>query len=128
ERISAWRLPVAADFWGRDEDLGLLFPERDLFRPGDSAWVKGYLRRPVTTGTVALRNVELALELVSPTGELSQTLRVKSNDYGAVAHRLRIPAAAQLGYWTLRLRRGKQVYATASVRVAEVRPTEFEVG
>ncbi len=127
EPIGFWRIPVATDFWGSERDIALLFPERDLFRPGEKAWVKGYVRRPAPSGTVPLANEKLTLLLTDPGGEVLTSIPVQTNDFGAVQTRLEIPGSAKLGYFTVTLARGEDPLTAAGIQVAEYRPSEFEV-
>lgn len=127
DRIDQWRIPVDTGFWGKDEDIALLFPERDLFRPGDRAWIKGYVRRPVSSGTVPVQGERFVLRVRGPSGEKVQELPVQSSTYGAFAAALEIPRSAALGYWTLELFCDKNILTSSTIRVAEYRPSEFEV-
>ncbi len=127
DAIGEWRLNVATDFYGDEEDLAFLFPERDLFRPGEKAWLKAYVRRPGRVGNAPIKEEKFDLVLVSPSGEEVERVPVRSSRFGAVSAQLTIPATAQLGDFTAQLRRGEQPLASTTLQVAEFRPAEFEV-
>ncbi len=125
--IDSWRLDVHTDFHGDQQDLAFLFPERDLFRPGETAWLKAYIRRPTVKGNAMMANTALSIALVSPDGETVTHKDVSSNRFGAVAAQLKVPQSGALGYWTAQLKRGKEVLASSALQVAEYRRSEFEV-
>lgn len=127
EAIGGWSLAVETDFYGEQQDLAHLFPERDLFRPGEQAWFKAYVRRPSRAGNVVLPREALELRLLSPDGEISHIKKVTTNGFGALAARLKIPRSGQLGQWSVELRRGEKVLANTLLQVAEFRPAEFTV-
>lgn len=127
ETIGPWRLPVSTDFWSKVRDQALVFAERDLFRPGESAWIKGYVRRPARTGSAVLPPETLSLRLTDPNGEVSSTLSVKTNEFGAFSGKLTFPVAAQVGGWSVALLRGPEELGRAEVAVRMYRPAEFEV-
>ena len=125
--MDSWRIPVTTDFYGDPEDIAFLFPERDIFRPGEKAWVKAYLRRPGRVGNELVVGEALSVSLVSPDDELVRSHKVTTNSYGAASAQLKIPASGRLGYWNVQLRRGEEVLASSSIQVAEFRRSEFSV-
>lgn len=127
DTIGSWRIGVDSDFYGDVEDRAFLFPERDLFRPGERAWLKAYVRRPDTAGYRPLAGESLDLNLYTASGELASTQKVKTNRYGAVSAQVLIPGSAALGYWSAQVKRGEQLLASTHLQVAEYRAAEFEV-
>jgi alpha-2-macroglobulin len=127
ETVGGYRIPVPTDFYGQAAELAYLFPERDLFRPGESLWVKAYVRRPGPRGQELVTEHAYQLALVSGDGERLQTLEVKTNTFGALAARLTIPRAASPGYFSLLLLEGERELANQGIQVAEFVPAEFQV-
>ncbi len=127
QTLGGWRIDAPTDYYGDPGDLASLFPERDLFRPGEQAWLKGYVRRPVSAGSQPLTNRDYTLELVSPDGEVVSSQKARTNRFGAISSRLTIPGSAALGYWNVRLKEGATHLASAHLQIAEFRAAEFEV-
>jgi uncharacterized protein YfaS (alpha-2-macroglobulin family) len=127
ENIGPWRLPVDTDFWSEVSDRALVFAERDLFRPGESAWIKGYVRRPSSTGNAVLPPEALTLTLTGPDGEVTQKHEVRTNQFGAFSAKLEFPLTATRGGWTIALLRNQQELGRTNVAVRSYRPAEFEV-
>ena len=127
DSVGGWRLPVMSDFRGEDRELAQLFPERDLFRPGESFWLKGYLRRPAEVGNVVVVGESVELRLLAPDGEQVQKVSEKTNSFGAFAARLAFPRSGSLGQWTVQLWRGERELASVGLQLAEFRAAEFEV-
>ncbi len=127
DSMGEWRLPVSTDFYGKLRDVAFLFPERNLFRPGESFRVKGYLRRPGLAGNKILINEALQLVLQSPDGEILQIKEVQTNTFGGYSAQFALPSSAPPGYFSLSTRRGKEVLTTSTLQVANYRPAEFEV-
>jgi len=127
EIIDGYRIPVATDFYGEASELAYLFPERDLFRPGESFWVKAYVRRAGASGQTIVRDRTYQLALVTGSGERVQTLQVKTNQFGAIAAELTVPRAAPLGYATLLLLDGERQVASEGIQISEFVPAEFQL-
>ena len=127
DTIGPWRLPVDSDFWSDVSDRALVFAERDLFRPGESAWIKGYVRRPARTGMELLPPEALTLVLTSPDGEATQKLAVRTNQFGAFSGKLDFPLTAPRGGYVITLLRDKEELGRTEVAVRSYRPAEFEV-
>lgn len=124
--IDPWRIPTSTDFYGKRSDTAFLFPERDLFRPGQSAWIKGYIRRPSAIGNDVVRGKKYTLSLEGPSGGRIQSVPVTSNDYGAVAAKITIPQTAPLGFFSVKLEEGREVLGAREIQVAEYEAAEFE--
>jgi len=132
QTIGSWRIAVDCDFWNDEHDLAFLFPERDLFRPGEKAWIKAYVRRPQTSGNRPLVEQALTLTLQSPSGEIVEQKQLTTNAFGAASTQITIPGSAALGYFSVLLHRApspeqSEPLASTSLQVAEFRPAEFEV-
>jgi len=127
ETIGPWRLPVDTDFWSDVRDRALVFAERDLFRPGESAWIKGYVRRPGRAGNDILPPESLTLQVSGPEGEVEQKLTVRTNQFGAFSGQVAFPLTAAHGGWTIAVLRGEEELGRTDVAVRSYRPAEFEV-
>lgn len=127
DAMGEWSLPVQTDFYGSTHDQAELFLERDLFRPGESGSVKGYLRRPIKSGNLPLAGERVELVLQAPDGSEVSRSPVVTNEYGAFGYEITVPGASPLGYFSLTLERQGQRLTSAHLQVAEFRPAEFEV-
>lgn len=126
ETVDGYFLPVPTDYYGSAQDRAFLFAERDLLRPGDAFWIKGYVRRLGLTGNAVLSGQEYRLVLLSPEGAEVQSKAVRSSDFGSFSARLQVPLTAPLGYFQVVLRKGKSELAQTHLQVAEYVPAEFK--
>lgn len=126
ETVEGYFLPVATDFEGERHDRVFLFPEREILRPGDAFWVKGYVRQTGAEVSSPRAGAPFKVVLMSPEGTEIQALDVRTNEFGALSTRLQIPLSAPLGYFQVALREGKKLLGQAGVQVAEYVPAEFK--
>ncbi|NRA34202.1 MAG: hypothetical protein HRU17_12755 [Polyangiaceae bacterium] len=127
DSFGSWRIPVTTDFYGGNRDIAFLFPERNLFRPGESFRVKGYIRRPGVSGNEVPVGDELSIILSSPANEQLAKVEVTTNAFGGYWAKFKMPATAQTGYFRLTVKRGLETLTTSQVQVANYRRAEFEV-
>ncbi len=135
--IGPWRLPFAPELGPVDPVTVFLFTERGVYRPGDEVWVKGIARRAAddassAAGSQGVVKGRFKLKLQSPNGTVALEKDVSSGEFGSFATRLRVPASAELGDWSVSaqlLDASRQVGPGAvTFSVAEYRPSEFKVG
>ncbi len=113
-----------------DRDMSYGISDRPLYKPGDTAHLKFYLRNigyfqpdeskyASRTGTLTLFNGR---------GEEAMKLQnLKTDALGAVESKIIIPKDAVLGNWRADFRIGNKIAASVNLRVEEYRKPEYEV-
>lgn len=131
-------VPVAFSPWTGDPSPGdsiraVLFTDRPLYKPGETAHVKGILRVAQGAGLALPESVDGTLALFGPRGELIETREIKSGPAGdfdadwplpssgrgeyRIAYR---PEAGPFEWW--------QASASIPLLVADFQPDAFEIG
>lgn len=104
----------------------LLYFEKDIHRPGETAHLSGILRRLSDGGLSLPRGAEVRVELFDPSQERVLERTVKLGPLGTFHLPLPLPAKARYGSWPVTVHFGsEQMYAT--IKVAVFRPARFEV-
>jgi uncharacterized protein YfaS (alpha-2-macroglobulin family) len=126
--IDEWRLPVPVDLTGTQRMYGMLFADRGVYRPADTVRVKGIVRQETPTGNAIVAGKKLSLVLNSPEDEPVSTTAVTTSRFGTFSTDLKVPGAASLGRWSVRVEaeKGKELFGEGFA-VAEYRPAEFKV-
>lgn len=117
---------VAAMPEGKQELKGYLYTERPAYRPGQTVYFKGVLRKMVGEG-YALPGTEKVLVTVVDSGD--QTLLEQEypvSPAGSFIGEFVLPAQPPLGEYTIRAAAGNAIFQT-SFEVLEYRKPEFEV-
>lgn len=111
---------------GKEALKGYLYTERPAYRPGQTVFFKGVLRKMVGEG-YALPETEKVLVTVTDSGD--QTLMEKEypvSAAGSFAGELGLPAQPPLGDYSIRAVAGNATFQS-SFKVLEYRKPEFEV-
>ena len=124
--IEPWQLPVATNFGAELELDGLLFSDRDVYRPGDTVRLKGIVRRQTARGSSIPSGEAVTVKLSSPEGEELRKKELRVSRFGTFACDLKLPQAAGLGSYELSAALGKQ-RIEHHVSIEEYRPAEFKV-
>ncbi|MBO5910605.1 MAG: hypothetical protein J6Q05_00175, partial [Elusimicrobiaceae bacterium] len=109
-----------------------LFAERGVYRPGETVYLKGVVRKQVNGAWKLPSLVRGTLTLSDSHGEemLKKDVTISSN-YGTFDLTFNLPQAAATGYWDAHFAAqlpGKDVAeATASFQVEAVKPADFNV-
>ncbi|MFZ4483301.1 MAG: alpha-2-macroglobulin family protein [Chthoniobacterales bacterium] len=105
----------------------LVFTDRPLYQPGETAHVKGLVRRMKKAGLAVEAEKEFNLVLLNPEfNEISHST-VTTDAQGAFDTEVALPASP-LGNYTLRLLAGQgEPTAYTSLLIAEYQPDAFEV-
>lgn len=112
-----------------DDDplLGMLFSDRKIYRPGDTANMKGILRQPVETGSRSVgAGKAITLEVQGPDGEKVSSQTVSTTPFGTFSAEVKVPKTARLGSHWITARLGNEPVANDQLEVAEYRPVEFK--
>lgn len=84
------------------QPLGLLFSERRLYRPGETAYLKGLVRALGPAGLVTTPGQRLNVEAVDSDGHAIFTTSVVLDAFGGFSCELPIPRDVRLGYAQVR--------------------------
>lgn len=116
-----WSTREAGDWQQPEVMRSVLFFEKGLFRPGETAHLRGILRR-VDGPTLALPRAGTAvITLVDPVGEVVQTTKAALSRHGAFAAAFRLPDRPRYGTWSARVAYsdgGDSLSDEASFRIA----------
>ncbi|NUO53308.1 MAG: hypothetical protein HOV80_31045 [Polyangiaceae bacterium] len=113
---------------GEDPTIGMLFSDRKIYRPGDTAKMKGILRDPIDTGSKSPgAGKPITIEVQGPDGEKVATQQVTTTAFGTFSADVKVPSTTRLGSHYVTARIGDQQVASDDLEVAEYRPVEFKV-
>ncbi len=130
--FSLWSEVVqSAPAEGSASAMAELFCDRPLYRPGETAHVRGVLRRPVRGGLALPHSQRATLTIHKPNGEVLETRPVTLDAYGALAADVALPDGEEevTGRYlcTLELEEGgKPVRAQLSLACEVFRRDAFE--
>ncbi len=113
-----------------NRDLTYGISDRPLYKPGDTAHLKFYLRNVgyFEPDESKWANKTGALILTNGRGEeVIKIQNLKTDALGAIESEVVIPKDAVLGMWNATFQIGDQISATASLSVEEYRKPEYEV-
>lgn len=108
-----------------------VFADRGIYRPGDTAYIKGVIRyRTVGELRAPAEGSQLTVTITDSHGEKVKTQSVKVSKYGTFSIEAVLPKESPLGYWgvgvTGNAPTGK-IEANGSFRVEEYRAPQFKV-
>ncbi|MGE5657820.1 MAG: Ig-like domain-containing protein [Actinomycetota bacterium] len=111
----------------KPESRGTIFSDRQLYQPGEKAWVTGaayYLQN----GTLKQdKNASYTVTLQSPNGTITDLGSQKTNEFGTFSLELPIDSNQSLGYYNLRAKGESGAEISGQFRVAEFKPPNFKV-
>jgi uncharacterized protein YfaS (alpha-2-macroglobulin family) len=113
-----------------NRDITYGITDRPLYKPGDKAHLKFYLRQVGYADVNESRWADKSGRLVVSNGRGEEALKVenlKTDALGAVETEIIIPKDAPLGRWNASFLIGQQIAATVSFQVEEYRKPEYEV-
>jgi uncharacterized protein YfaS (alpha-2-macroglobulin family) len=113
-----------------NRDLTYGISDRPLYKPGDTAHLKFYLRNVGYFEPDESKWANKAGRLVVTNGRGEETIKIenlKTDALGAVECDLVIPKDAVLGVWMATFTQGDQIGVSVSLRVEEYRKPEYEV-
>jgi uncharacterized protein YfaS (alpha-2-macroglobulin family) len=112
---------------GKPDSRGIIFSDRQLYQPGETAWFTGfadYLENGVINQD---QNAVYQLTLESPNGQKTDLGTQTTNEFGTFSLKLPIKATQDLGYYTIRGKGKNGLEITGDLRVAEFKPPSFQV-
>jgi uncharacterized protein YfaS (alpha-2-macroglobulin family) len=110
---------------GRDL-LGYIYTDKPIYRPGHVVHVKAIVRWRERDRVVPFDRPQVELSIVDPDDKVLARQELKVDAFGAVATSFNVPAAAALGYYSIRIAVGDE-NASGTFEVQEYRKPEFEV-
>ncbi|MES2923964.1 MAG: MG2 domain-containing protein [Verrucomicrobiota bacterium] len=113
-----------------NRDLTYGISDRPLYKPGDTAHLKFYLRNVGYFAPDENKWANKSGTLVLTNGRGEEVMKIeklRTDALGAVESEVVIPKDAVLGMWNATFRIGDQIAATVSLSVEEYRKPEYEV-
>ena len=115
----------------RPQSRGTVFSDRQLYKPGETAWFTAaayYLQN----GTLQQdKAVAYRLTVEDPNGQSIDLGSHTTNDFGTLSLQWEIPTTQPLGYYTIHARKGDEADPELDIagefRVAEFKPPNFQV-
>jgi hypothetical protein len=110
-----------------DPMVGMLFSDRRIYRPGDTARLKGILREPADTGSRSPgAGKPVSVEVQGPDGETAVTQGTTTTAFGTFSVDVKVPRTSRLGRHWVAAKIGDRVVANDEIDVAEYRAAEFK--
>ncbi|WP_193197407.1 alpha-2-macroglobulin family protein [Nostoc sp. MG11] len=112
---------------GKPESRGVIFSDRQLYQPGEKAWLTGfadYLHNGIIQQD---KKAVYQLTLVNPDGKKTDLGTQTTNEFGTFSLELPINKTQPLGYYTIQAKGKNGQEITGEFRVAEFKPPNFKV-
>ena len=127
--------PISRDYMGsyvdwignRPQLVGYISAERGIYRPGQTIFLHGAIRRYNEWHGYPYAKKEISIKLESPSGNVLKKATIKTDEAGVFLHRFQLASKGRLGNHRLILEAGDKHLGARYVRVAEYRPPRFEV-
>jgi len=104
---------------------GFVYPERDLYRPGETMHIAGIIR---TYNWEVLQRIPIKLKVLSPSGKEFKTIKKTLDDQGGFETAIALPRAAVTGTYTVELYTSNDVLLTSEyISVEEFMPDRIKV-
>ncbi|MEH2242278.1 alpha-2-macroglobulin family protein [Nostoc sp.] len=112
---------------GKPESRGVIFSDRQLYQPGEKAWLTGFSDY-FQNGTIQQdKNAVYQLTLVNPDGQKTNLGTQTTNEFGTFSLELPIKTTQRLGYHTIQAKGKNGQEISGEFRVAEFKPPNFKV-
>jgi alpha-2-macroglobulin len=111
----------------KPESRGVIFCDRQLYQPGETAWFTGeayYLQNGVLKQD---KNQPYQLTLLSPDGKKTDLGTQTTNEFGTFSLELPIKPNQPLGYYSIQAKGKNGAEISGEFRVAEFKPPNFKV-
>ena len=106
---------------------GILFPDRDMYQPGESGHLTGIAYYVANGKILADRNASYRINLKDPSGNSKPLQTVTSDRYGVLSLPLSFGPHQALGYYTVEGKGSSGNVITGTFRVAEFKPPNFSL-
>ncbi|WP_017653700.1 alpha-2-macroglobulin family protein [Fortiea contorta] len=112
---------------GKPESRGVIFSDRQLYQPGEKAWITGFADY-LQNGTIQQdKNAVYQLTLVNPDGQKTALGTRTTNEFGTFSLELPIKNNQRLGYYSIQAKGKNGQEISGEFRVAEFKPPNFKV-
>ncbi len=111
----------------KPESRGVIFSDRQLYQPGEKAWLTGFAEY-LQNGTIQQdKNAVYQLTLVNPDGQKTDLGTQTTNQFGTFSLELPIQKSQRLGYYNIQAKGKQGQEISGEFRVAEFKPPNFKV-
>ncbi|BAY60501.1 alpha-2-macroglobulin domain-containing protein [Calothrix brevissima NIES-22] len=111
----------------KPESRGIIFSDRQLYQPGEKAWLTGFADH-LQNGTIQQdKNAAYQVTLVDPDGQRTNLGTKTTNEFGTFSLELPISKTQRLGYYTVEAKGKAGQEISGEFRVAEFKPPNFKV-
>lgn len=105
---------------------GVLFTDRDIYRPGEIVYIKGVARLPSTSGPLPQEGHEVSLSIQLP-DQPPLILIKKLSSWGTFSHEITLPPDIPPRGFTISLLHREQKLSTVRLNIRHVREASFKV-
>lgn len=112
---------------GKPESRGVIFSDRQLYQPGEKAWLTGFADFLQNGAIQQDKNAVYQLTLVNPDGQKTNLGTQTTNEFGTFSLELPIKTTQRLGYHTIQAKGKNGQEISGEFRVAEFKPPNFKV-
>jgi alpha-2-macroglobulin len=112
---------------GKVLSRGIIFSDRQLYQPGEKAWLTGFANSLQNGEIKQDKNAVYQLTLLDPDGKKTDLGTKTTNEFGTFSLELAIAKAQRLGYYTIQGKGNKGQEISGEFRVAEFNPPNFKV-
>lgn len=112
---------------GKPESRGVIFSDRQLYQPGEKAWLTGFADFLQNGAIQQDKNAAYQLTLVNPDGQKTNLGTQTTNEFGTFSLELPITTTQRLGYHTIQAKGKNGQEISGEFRVAEFKPPNFKV-
>jgi uncharacterized protein YfaS (alpha-2-macroglobulin family) len=111
----------------KPESRGMIFSDRQLYQPGETAWLTGtayYLKNGILQQD---KRIPYAITLRDPNGQETDLGTQTTNEFGTFSMEVPIGKTAPLGHYAIRAKSEDGVEINGEFRVSEFKPPNFQV-
>ncbi|MEP0780892.1 alpha-2-macroglobulin family protein [Microcoleus sp. ZQ-A2] len=111
----------------KPESRGTIFSDRQLYQPGETAWLTGTAYYLQNGAIKQDKNANYKVTVVSPQGKKTDLGTQTTNEFGTFSLELPIKPNQPLGYYSIRAKGDGGAEISGEFRVAEFKPPNFKV-
>jgi alpha-2-macroglobulin len=112
---------------GKPVSRGVIFSDRQLYQPGEKAWLTGFADYLQNGEIKQDKNAIYQLTLANPDGKKTDLGTKTTNEFGTFSLELPINKTSRLGYYTIQAKGKNGQEISGEFRVAEFKPPNFKV-
>ncbi|MCC7357984.1 MAG: Ig-like domain-containing protein [Anaerolineales bacterium] len=124
--IDPWDFGLNGQYYQQDL-TAYLYTDRPIYRPGQTVFFKGALRREDNARFSLPDSGPLDVVISNDQGETVYSATLSLNAFGTLSGQFQLADEASLGYYSLNVSRGDLYYGGVAFTVAEYRRPEFQV-